>query len=77
MKRVKQIPHPEFQSARKLTPLEMNGLRCHKQHTVLTPEQLENISSGASSPANDPASDPATDLATGSATDTPTDMEAN
>lgn len=39
----KSIPHPELKSARRLKPLEMNAIRCQRRHTVLTPEQLDNI----------------------------------
>ena len=43
MKQIKQIPHPELDSARRLKPLEMNNIRCMREHTVLTPEQLDRI----------------------------------
>ena len=43
MKPIKQIPHPEFTAARRLKPLEMNNIRCMREHTVLTPEQLDRI----------------------------------
>lgn len=43
MKTVKQIPHPTLQSAHRLTPMEMNGIRCQRKHTILTPEQLDRI----------------------------------
>ncbi len=46
--KVKQIPHPLFTSARRLKPLEMNSIRCSKQHTILTPEQLDRL--GGSKP---------------------------
>ncbi|MBD5304370.1 MAG: hypothetical protein K2G53_06915 [Muribaculaceae bacterium] len=43
MKTVKQIERPQFTAARKLTPLEMNGIRVLRQHTVLTPRLLHSI----------------------------------
>ncbi len=43
MKQIKQIPHPELDSARRLKPLEMNNIRCMREHTVLTPEQLDRL----------------------------------
>ncbi len=43
MKTVKQIPHPDLTSARKLKPLEMNSIRCQRRHSILTPEQLDRI----------------------------------
>ena len=43
MNSVKNIPRPEFTSARRLTPMEMNNIRCQKRHTVLTPEQIEKL----------------------------------
>lgn len=49
MKKPKTIPHPQFTSARRLKPLEMNALRCHRQHSVLTPEQLDRIASAQKS----------------------------
>ncbi len=47
MKKVKQIPRPEFTSAEKLSPLQLNSFRCEKKHTLLTPEQLEKITRDA------------------------------
>lgn len=44
MNEIKQIPRPELKSARKMTPLELNNIRIGKKHTVLTPEQLEELS---------------------------------
>ena len=52
MKTVKQIPHPKFDSARRLKPLEMNNLRCRRQHTVLTPEQLDRIAARSEAAMN-------------------------
>ncbi len=43
MKTPNKIPHPQFTSARKLKPLEINNIRCARQHTVLTPEVLNRI----------------------------------
>lgn len=42
-KTVKQIEMPEFTSATKLTPLQMNKLKCSPKHTVLTPELLDRM----------------------------------
>lgn len=41
---VKEIPRPTLSSGRKLKPLELNNIRIGRKHTVLTPEQLEEIS---------------------------------
>ncbi|MCM1111474.1 MAG: hypothetical protein NC336_09710 [Clostridium sp.] len=38
-----KITSPEFVSARKLTPLELNALKYEPRHTVITPELLEEI----------------------------------
>ncbi|MDE5785253.1 MAG: hypothetical protein K2H98_01850 [Duncaniella sp.] len=43
MSKIKSIPHPDFSSAQKLTPLQLNAFRCEKKHTLLTPAQLEKI----------------------------------
>lgn len=48
MDRIKKIPQPQFKSAKKLTPLQLNSFRCRKQHTLLTPEQLERIAAANS-----------------------------
>lgn len=50
MKTVKQIPRPDFTSARKLKPLEMNAIRCQRRHTILTPEQLDRIARSKDKP---------------------------
>lgn len=44
MKKVKQIRHPEFTDAVRLTPLQLNALRYQEKHTVLTPEILASLS---------------------------------
>ncbi|MBD5356782.1 MAG: hypothetical protein HDR88_07240 [Bacteroides sp.] len=41
---IKQIPRPELKSARRLSPLQLNTMRCDKRHSVLTPEQVEKLS---------------------------------
>lgn len=46
MVKPKQIPHPDLKNARKLTPLQLNALKCSRRHTLLTPEILENFSAG-------------------------------
>ena len=67
MKTIRQIPHPDFVSARRLKPMEMNALRCQRQHTVLTPERLARIGiGGKTTRAQTALSDP--DIAAGSAT---------
>ena len=45
MKSVKQIPRPDLNSARKLTPLEMNAVKCDSQHSLLNRERLDQIAS--------------------------------
>lgn len=40
---MKTITRPNLKSAVKLSAREMNALRFSQKHTVLTPEQLENI----------------------------------
>ena len=65
MKTIRQIPHPDFVSARRLKPMEMNALRCQRQHTVLTPERLARIG-GKTTRAQTALSDP--DITAGSAT---------
>lgn len=52
MNKIKDIPHPEFKSAVKLSPLQLNAFRCQKKHTLLTPEQLEKIANSGSSEKN-------------------------
>ncbi|MDE6282653.1 MAG: hypothetical protein K2L97_01535 [Muribaculaceae bacterium] len=53
MKTIKQIPRPQFVSARRLKPLEMNAIRCQRQHTLLTPDQLKRLAGDkASTPVN-------------------------
>ncbi len=42
MKEIKEIPAPEFKSAKEMTPLEMNSIRFGKKHTVLTPQKLND-----------------------------------
>ncbi|MBD5230008.1 MAG: hypothetical protein HDS69_08265 [Bacteroidales bacterium] len=42
MKTIKQIPRPDLKSARRLKPLEMNHIRCQRQHTLLTPDRLKS-----------------------------------
>lgn len=37
----RQIARPELSDARKLTPMEMNGLKFNDRHTLLTPEVLK------------------------------------
>lgn len=41
---VKQIPHPVFEKAVKLTPLQLNAMKCEERHTLLTPEVLSTLS---------------------------------
>lgn len=53
MKTVKQIPHPDFTSARRLKPLEMNAIRCQRRHSILTPEQLDRIAKSKDKPVDD------------------------
>ncbi len=43
MKTIKQIPRPDFTSARRLKPLEMNAIRINRRHTILTPDQLDRL----------------------------------
>lgn len=40
----KEIPVPQFKSARKLKPLELNALHYENKHTVITPELLAEMS---------------------------------
>ena len=49
MKTVKHISRPDLKSARKLTPLEMNEMRCDRKHSLLSRARLDQIS--AASPA--------------------------
>lgn len=42
MKPIKLIPRPDFKSARQLKPLEMNNIRCQRQHSILTPDRLKH-----------------------------------
>ena len=44
MKTVKHIPRPDLKSARKLTPLEMNEMRCDRKHSLLSRARLDQIS---------------------------------
>lgn len=44
MKKVKQIRHPEFTNATRLTPLQLNALRYEEKHTLLTPELMASLS---------------------------------
>ena len=48
MNKIKEIPHPDFKSAIKLTPLQLNAFRCQKKHTLLTPERLKRIARSSS-----------------------------
>lgn len=48
MQKPKQIPRPDLQDAQKLTPLQLNALKCSRKHTLLTPEQLAALASGGS-----------------------------
>ncbi|MCM1318966.1 MAG: hypothetical protein NC217_01120 [Muribaculaceae bacterium] len=43
-KEPKKIPHPELQSAKRLTPLQLNAMRWDNKHTVLTPEIIRQYS---------------------------------
>lgn len=43
MKSPEHISPPVLQSARKLSPLELNSYRFDVKHTVLTPELLEKM----------------------------------
>ncbi len=47
MNKIKNIPHPQFKNARRLSPLELNSFRCEKKHTLLSPEKLEEIAEAA------------------------------
>lgn len=47
MNKVKQINHPILANAARLTPLQLNEIRCNSRHTVLTPELLEQMASAA------------------------------
>lgn len=47
MTKIKTIPRPEFKSAQKLTPLQLNSFRYQKKHTLLTPSQLAAYSANA------------------------------
>ncbi len=46
MKEPKQIRHPEFTNAEKLTPMQLNALRYTDKHTLLTPEVMASLSQG-------------------------------
>lgn len=46
MKRPLQIAPPELKSARRLSPMELNGVKFTDRHTLLTPELLEKMKSG-------------------------------
>lgn len=43
-----KILKPDFKSAEKLSPLQLNAFRIQKKHTPLTPEQLERFSKTSS-----------------------------
>lgn len=43
MSKIKQIKHPDFVSATRLTPLQLNSTKIDGKHTVLTPELLEEM----------------------------------
>ena len=45
---IKDIPRPDFESAVRLTPLQLNAFRCQKKHTLLTPERLKRIAKSSS-----------------------------
>lgn len=44
MSKIKQIKHPEFDNAVRLTPRQLNSLRYEEKHTVLTPELMASLS---------------------------------
>lgn len=39
----KHIDKPELKSAVKLTPLQLNAIKPDVRHTILTPEQLDEM----------------------------------
>ena len=45
---VKTISKVNLPGARKLSPLEMNGIHFSPKRTILTPEQLEKLASAGS-----------------------------
>lgn len=50
MKRqVKIIPHPALDSARKLSPMELNNIKFSQKRTILTPAMLDKLAAKASS----------------------------
>ena len=53
MNKPKIIPHPNFEHAKRLSPLELNNLRYDNRHTVITPELLEKMSERAKSQNSD------------------------
>lgn len=49
MKRhIKIIPHPKLDSARQLSPMELNKIRFSQKRTILTPAILDKFASQAS-----------------------------
>lgn len=42
---------PEISGITELSPLDMNGIKFNKQHTVLTPEILDSLGQHAKLPA--------------------------
>ena len=48
---MKTITRPHLKSAVKLSAREMKALRFSQKHTVLTPEQLENITASKTTTA--------------------------
>lgn len=47
MNNIKQIQKPDLKSARKMTPLEMNAIRCDRQHSLLNRDRLDQITSNS------------------------------
>lgn len=41
---LEDIKIPDIPGIKKMTPLEMNGVRFDKRHTVLTPELMSSLS---------------------------------
>lgn len=54
MKKPKTISHPVLKSACRLTPLQLNEMRCNVKHTVLTPELLEKIAAASANKGEKP-----------------------
>ncbi len=50
MNKPKQIPHPVLAKATRLTPLQLNSLRCEEKHTVLTPQLMESLAKTPAKP---------------------------